>query len=127
MKSASPDRILSLIMAGGASETLGALTEARAEPALHIGGKFRLIDFPLSNLTNSGLYNIGVLTQYMPRSLNDHIGVGKPWDLDRATGGVRLLQPYMGGMWGGAVGRAATPMRCGATSTSSAIRARRTC
>ena len=101
MQSASSDRILSLIMAGGASETLGALTEARAEPALHIGGKFRLIDFPLSNLTNSELYNIGVLTQYMPRSLNDHIGVGKPWDLDRATGGVRLLQPYMGGMWGG--------------------------
>ncbi len=95
------DRILALIMAGGSSETLGALTECRAEAALQFGGKFRLIDFPLSNLTNSHIYNVGVLTQYMPRALNDHIGIGKPWDLDRASRGVRLLQPYMGGPYGG--------------------------
>lgn len=95
------DRILALILAGGSSEQLGALTEHRAEAALHFGGKFRVIDFPLSNLTNSHIYNIGILTQYMPRSLNDHIGVGKPWDLDRASSGVRLLQPYMGGWYGG--------------------------
>ena len=64
------------------------------------GGKFRLIDFPLSNCVNSGIFNVAVLTQYQPRSLNDHIGIGKPWDLDRATGGVRLLQPYRGGDYG---------------------------
>ena len=95
------DRVLALIMAGGSSETLGALTEYRAEAALQFGGKFRLIDFPLSNLTNSQIYHVGVLTQYMPRTLNDHIGVGKPWDLDRTASGVRLLQPYMGGAYGG--------------------------
>lgn len=95
------DRVLALILAGGASEKLGVLTEYRADAGLQFGGKFRLIDFSLSNLTNSQIYNIGVLTQYMPRSLNDHIGVGKPWDLDRANSGVRLLQPYQGGVYGG--------------------------
>lgn len=90
-----------LIMAGGSSESLSVLTEQRAEPAVHFGGKFRLIDFPLSNCVNSEIYKIGILTQYKPRSLNDHIGIGKPWDLDRATGGVRLLQPYTGGPYGG--------------------------
>ncbi len=95
------DRVLALIMAGGSSETLGALTECRAEAALQFGGKFRLIDFPLSNLTNSQIYNVGILTQYMPRTLNDHIGIGKPWDLDRTSSGIRLLQPYMGGKYGG--------------------------
>lgn len=94
-------KVLALIMAGGSSEKLGALTEHRADAGLHFGGKFRLIDFPLSNLTNSQIFNIGVLTQYMPRSLNDHIGVGKPWDLDRANSGIRLLQPYQGGSYGG--------------------------
>ncbi|MBK8051453.1 MAG: glucose-1-phosphate adenylyltransferase [Anaerolineales bacterium] len=89
-----------MIMAGGSSEHLSVLTEMRAEPAVPFGGKFRLIDFPLSNCVNSGLYNLAVLTQYKPRSLNDHIGIGKPWDLDRATGGVRLLQPYRGGQYG---------------------------
>ncbi|MDX1522058.1 MAG: sugar phosphate nucleotidyltransferase, partial [Anaerolineae bacterium] len=64
--------------------------------AIPFGGKFRIIDFPLSNCVNSGLYNVSLLTQYMPRSLNDHVGVGKPWDLDRSQGGVRLLQPYLG-------------------------------
>ena len=89
-----------LIMAGGSSENLSVLTEVRAEPAVPFGGKFRLIDFPLSNCVNSEIYSVAVLTQYRPRSLNDHIGIGKPWDLDRASGGVRLLQPYRGGKYG---------------------------
>lgn len=89
-------RTLVMIMAGGASEDLSVLTAVRAEPAIPFGGKFRIIDFPLSNCVNSGLYNVSVLTQYMPRSLNQHIGVGKPWDLDRSQGGVRLLQPFLG-------------------------------
>jgi len=75
-------------------------TEVRSEPAVPFGGKFRLIDFPLSNCVNSDIYNVAVLTQYRPRGLNDHIGIGKPWDLDRASGGVRLLQPYQGGPYG---------------------------
>jgi glucose-1-phosphate adenylyltransferase len=89
-----------MIMGGGFSEALSVLTEVRSEPAVPFGGKFRLIDFPLSNCVNSGIYNVAVLTQYKPRSLNDHIGIGKPWDLDRAAGGVRLLQPYRGGPYG---------------------------
>lgn len=89
-----------MIMAGGSSEALSVLTEVRSEPSVPFGGKFRLIDFPLSNCVNSDIYNVAVLTQYKPRSLNDHIGIGKPWDLDRASGGVRLLQPYRGGPWG---------------------------
>jgi glucose-1-phosphate adenylyltransferase len=87
---------LVIIMAGGASENLSVFTAVRSEPAVPFGGKFRIIDFPMSNCVNSGLYNVALLTQYMPRSLNDHIGVGKPWDLDRSQGGVRLLQPYLG-------------------------------
>lgn len=93
-------RAFAMIMAGGTSESLSVLTEARSEPAVPFGGKFRLIDFPLSNCVNSDIYNVAVLTQYRPRSLNDHIGIGKPWDLDRASGGVRLLQPYRGGPYG---------------------------
>jgi glucose-1-phosphate adenylyltransferase len=87
---------LVMIMAGGASEDLSVLTAVRSESAIPFGGKFRIVDFPMSNCVNSGLYNVALLTQYMPRSLNDHIGVGKPWDLDRSQGGVRLLQPYLG-------------------------------
>jgi len=93
-------RAFAMIMAGGSSESLSILTETRVEPATPFGGKFRLIDFPLSNCVNSEIYNVAVLTQYRPRSLNDHIGIGKPWDLDRASGGVRLLQPYRGGPYG---------------------------
>ncbi len=92
---------LVMIMAGGASENLSVLTTVRAEPAIPFGGKFRIIDFPLSNCVNSGLYNVALLTQYMPRSLNDHVGIGKPWDLDRTQGGLRLLQPYLGPNRGG--------------------------
>ena len=89
-------KTLALIMAGGANKNLSVLTQVRAEAALPFGGKFRIVDFALSNCSNSEIYSVGVLTQYMPRSLNDHIGVGKPWELDRTRGGVRLLQPYLG-------------------------------
>ena len=92
---------MAMIMAGGSSPSMSILTEIRSEPAVHFGGKFRIIDFSLSNCVNSDIYNVAILTQYKPRSLNDHIGIGKPWDLDRATGGVRLLQPYTGGAYGG--------------------------
>lgn len=86
--------VLAMILAGGEGRGLGVLTSDRAEAAVPFGGKYRLIDFSLSNCVNSGIFNVGVLTQYQPRSLNDHINIGKPWDLDRAHGGVRLLQPY---------------------------------
>ncbi|MEA3337159.1 MAG: sugar phosphate nucleotidyltransferase [Chloroflexota bacterium] len=90
-------RVLAMILAGGSSPALSILTADRAEPAIPFGGKYRIIDFTLSNCVNSGIYNVGILTQYKPRSLNDHVRVGKPWDLDRAVGGVRLLQPYVSG------------------------------
>ena len=89
-----------VIMAGADNADLSVLTEVRSEPAVPFAGKFRLIDFSLSNCVNSGIHNVAVLTQYRPRSLNDHIGIGKPWDLDRSSGGVRLLQPYRGGPYG---------------------------
>jgi glucose-1-phosphate adenylyltransferase len=85
---------MAMILAGGESPELGVLTALRSEAALPFGGKYRIIDFTLSNCVNSGIYNVAVLTQYEPRSLNEHIGLGRPWDLDRARGGVRLLQPY---------------------------------
>ncbi len=89
-------RVVAIIMAGGTGTRLTALTETRAKPAVPFAGKFRIIDFTLSNCVNSDIFNIGILTQYMPHSLNDHIGIGKPWDLDRQRGGVHLRQPYQG-------------------------------
>lgn len=83
-------------MAGGQGERLSLLSEKRAKPAVPFAGKYRIIDFALSNCVNSGIYDIAVLTQYRPHSLHDHIGIGKPWDLDRRQGGVHLLQPYIG-------------------------------
>ncbi|MBI3964870.1 MAG: glucose-1-phosphate adenylyltransferase [Chloroflexi bacterium] len=83
-----------MILAGGSSLGLSVLSEVRTIPAVPFGGKYRVIDFPLSNAVNSGLYDVAVLTQYQPRSLNEHIGSGIPWDLDRMRGGIRLLQPY---------------------------------
>jgi ADP-glucose pyrophosphorylase len=82
-----------MILAGGAGTRLGVLSDMRAKPAVPFAGKFRIIDFPISNCVNSGIYDVAVLTQYQPRSLNEHIGIGKPWDLDRARGGIRLLHP----------------------------------
>src|SRR5512136_396109 len=89
-------RVVAMILAGGAGTRLGVLSDMRAKPAVPFAGKFRIIDFTLSNCVNSNIFDIAVLTQYEPRSLNEHIGIGKPWDLDRAHGGVRLLQPYQG-------------------------------
>ena len=87
--------ILVLILAGGKSERLHPLGRLRTAPALPYGGKYRVIDFSLSNCVHSGLYRIGILTQYAPMSLHGHIGIGRAWDLDRRDGGVRLLQPYV--------------------------------
>ncbi len=89
-------KVVALIMAGGEGTRLSVLSEQRAKPSVPFAGKYRVIDFTLSNCVNSGIYNVAVLTQYRPHSLNDHIGIGKPWDLDRNRGGVRLLQPYKG-------------------------------
>lgn len=89
-------RVLAVILAGGQGNRLGILSDKRAKPAVPFAGKYRIIDFTLSNCVNSGIYNVAVLTQYRPRSLNDHIGIGRPWDLDRMEGGVHLLQPYLG-------------------------------
>src|SRR5688500_9900184 len=87
---------VAVILAGGQGERLSVLSVKRAKPAVPFAGKYRIIDFTLSNCVNSGIFHVAVLTQYRPHSLHDHIGVGKPWDLDRARGGIRLLQPYLG-------------------------------
>jgi glucose-1-phosphate adenylyltransferase len=89
-------KVVALILAGGQGDRLSVLSEERAKPAVIFGGRYRIIDFALSNCVNSGITRVGVLTQYRPRSLNDHIGIGRPWDLDRQGGGVTLLQPYLG-------------------------------
>lgn len=89
-------RVVAMILAGGEGTRLSVLSEKRAKPSVPFAGKYRIIDFTLSNCVNSGIYDVAVLTQYRPHSLNDHIGIGKPWDLDRNRGGVRLLQPYQG-------------------------------
>ena len=89
-------RVVAMIMAGGEGTRLSVLSEKRAKPSVPFAGKYRIIDFTLSNCVNSGIFDVAVLTQYRPHSLNDHIGIGKPWDLDRNRGGVRLLQPYQG-------------------------------
>jgi glucose-1-phosphate adenylyltransferase len=88
-------RTMAVILAGGEGERLSILSSVRAKPAVPFGGKYRIIDFTLSNCVNSDVNNVVVLTQYNPRSLNDHIGLGRPWDLDRNVGGVKLLQPYI--------------------------------
>lgn len=85
---------MAMILAGGESPELSVLAAVRSEAAVPFAGKYRIIDFTLSNCVNSGVFNVAVLTQYQPRSLNEHIGLGRPWDLDRTSGGVRLLQPY---------------------------------
>jgi glucose-1-phosphate adenylyltransferase len=89
-------RTLAMILAGGAGSRLSVLTQKRTKPAVPFAGKYRIIDFTLSNCANSGIYTVGICTQYRPRSLNDHIQSGWPWDLDRVTGGITLLQPYLG-------------------------------
>ena len=86
--------MIAMLLAGGQGSRLGVLTEKVAKPAVAFGGKYRIIDFPLSNCINSGMDTVGVLTQYQPLRLNTHIGIGIPWDLDRNEGGVTVLPPY---------------------------------
>lgn len=86
--------MIAMLLAGGQGSRLGVLTEKVAKPAVSFGGKYRIIDFPLSNCINSGIDTVGVLTQYQPLRLNAHIGIGIPWDLDRNEGGVSVLPPY---------------------------------
>lgn len=94
--------MIAMILAGGQGSRLGILTKEIAKPAVPFGGKYRIIDFTLSNCSNSGIDTIGVLTQYQPLILNNHIGIGTPWDLDRNNGGVGILSPHTkstGGDW----------------------------
>ena len=86
---------IAMLLAGGQGSRLYVLTSNVAKPAVPFGGKYRIIDFPLSNCTNSGIDTVGVLTQYKPLELNSYIGSGQPWDLDRMDGGVHILPPYM--------------------------------
>ena len=89
-------KCVAMLLAGGQGSRLYTLTEKTAKPAVPFGGKYRIIDFPLSNCINSGIDTVGVLTQYQPLVLNDYIGNGQPWDLDRNFGGVTVLPPYQG-------------------------------
>lgn len=86
--------MIAMLLAGGQGSRLGVLTAKVAKPAVSFGGKYRIIDFPLSNCINSGVDTVGVLTQYQPLRLNTHIGIGIPWDLDKNVGGVSILPPY---------------------------------
>lgn len=86
--------VVAMLLAGGQGSRLGVLTKSIAKPAVPYGGNYRIIDFPLSNCVNSGIYTVGVLTQYQPLVLNDYLGNGHPWDLDRLNGGVHVLSPY---------------------------------
>ena len=87
---------VAMLLAGGQGSRLYTLTEQTAKPAVQFGGKYRIIDFPMSNCVTSGIYTVGVLTQYQPLVLNEYIGNGEPWDLDRVASGVRVLPPYQG-------------------------------
>ena len=87
---------IAMLLAGGQGSRLYELTQQTAKPAVSFGGKYRIIDFPLSNCINSGIDTVGVLTQYQPLALNEYIGNGEPWDLDRSRGGLRVLPPYQG-------------------------------
>ena len=89
-------KCVAMLLAGGQGSRLYDLTSVIAKPAVSFGGKYRIIDFPLSNCVNSGIDTVGVLTQYQPLKLNEYIGNGQPWDLDRAFGGVHILSPYQG-------------------------------
>lgn len=91
---------VAMLLAGGQGSRLGALTKEIAKPAVPFGGKYKIIDFPLSNCANSGIYTVGVLTQYRPLELNTYIGSGQPWDMDRLRGGAFVLPPYVKGKTG---------------------------
>lgn len=95
-------KLIALLLAGGQGSRLKLLTKDSAKPAVPFGGKYRIIDFALSNATNSGISDIAILTQYKPFELNSHLGIGAPWDFDKTTGGLRILSPYAsetGGRW----------------------------
>ncbi|MGL4799459.1 MAG: glucose-1-phosphate adenylyltransferase [Cellulosilyticaceae bacterium] len=92
--------MMAMLLAGGQGSRLGVLTKEIAKPAVMFGGKYRIIDFPLSNCINSGIYSVGVLTQYEPLLLTKHIGIGIPWDLDRSNEGVTVLSPFVKGNQG---------------------------
>ena len=96
LRMAETMKTVAMLLAGGEGSRLTVLSEQRAKPAVPFAGKFRIIDFTISNCVHSGIGTVGVLTQYRPHSLNEHIGIGKPWGLDRSRGGVRLLPPYHG-------------------------------
>lgn len=100
MNKISKKETIAMLLAGGQGNRLGKLTKTIAKPAVAFGGKYRIIDFPLSNCINSGIDTIGVLTQYQPLELNAYIGSGQPWDLDRLYGGVTILPPYLKGSLG---------------------------
>ena len=87
---------IAMLLAGGQGSRLYALTQSVAKPSVPFGGKYRIIDFPLSNCANSGIDTVGVLTQYKPLQLNSYIGIGQSWDLDVSDGGVYILPPYLG-------------------------------
>ena len=89
-------KCIAMLLAGGQGSRLYALTQDAAKPSVPFGGKYRIIDFPLSNCANSGIDTVGVLTQYKPLRLNSYIGTGEPWDLDVSDGGVYILPPYLG-------------------------------
>ncbi len=95
-------KMIAMLLAGGQGSRLKLLTSDVAKPAVPFGGKYKIIDFPLSNCSNSNIFDVGILTQYKPYLLNSHIGIGSAWDLDRPSGGVRILPPYTneeGGRW----------------------------
>ena len=96
MLSLNSKKCVAMLLAGGQGSRLGVLTAKIAKPAVPYGGEYRIIDFPLSNCANSGIDTVGILTQYKPLELNDYVGSGKPWDLDRTNGGVHILPPYRG-------------------------------
>lgn len=96
------EKMVAMLLAGGQGTRLKQLTEKNAKPAVHFGGKYRIIDFALSNCANSGITSVGILAQYQPLALSMHIGIGGPWDLNRHKGGVEILPPHMtteGGKW----------------------------
>src|SRR4051794_13908089 len=119
-----PRRTLVIVLAGGAGGRLELLTRSRAKPAVPFGGNYRLIDFPLSNALHSGLSDVWVIEQFNPVSLTDHLANGRPWDLDRTTGGLLVLHPRLGeGAAGGDPGTAGPPWGCGGLAPGNGGRA----
>ncbi len=90
-------RTLAIVLAGGAGSRMGALTDSRTKPSLRVAGTYRLIDIALSNLVNSLISDVWIVQEYLPHTLNDHLSAGRPWDLDRTHGGIRVLAPFTGG------------------------------